>query len=126
MRPTTMRPTAVLLAVFLAALAGCGSGGGIEEPFTGASVTLRAVGVAWEPTSLAMPANTPLRIVLQNDDEGIPHNVRVFQGEQVFGTSPTVRGIATTEVRFGPLPAARYQFVCDVHPDMIGTLVVTP
>jgi plastocyanin len=126
MRPTTMRPTAVLLAVLLAALAGCGSGGGIEGPFTGASVTLRAVGIAWEPTSLTLPANTPLRIVLQNDDEGIPHNVRVFQGEQVFGTSPTVRGIATTEVRFGPLPAARYQFVCDVHPDMIGTLVVTP
>ena len=126
MRPTTMRPTAVLLVVLLAALAGCGSGGGIEGPFTGASVTLRAVGVAWEPTSLTMPANTPLRIVLQNDDEGIPHNVRVFQGEQVFGTSPTVRGIATTEIRFGPLPAARYQFVCDVHPDMIGTLVITP
>ena len=121
-----MRPTAVLLAVLLAALAGCGSGGGIEGPFMGASVTLRAVGIAWEPASLTMPANTPLRIVLQNDDEGIPHNVRVFQGEQVFGTSPTVRGIATTEVRFGPLPAARYQFVCNLHPDMIGTLVVTP
>ena len=121
-----MRATAVLLgAVLLAALAGCGSGG-IDAPFTGASVTLRAIGIAWEPTSLTLPANTPLRIVLQNDDEGIPHNVRVFQGEQVFGTSPTVTGIATTEVRFGPLPAARYQFTCEVHPNMIGTLVVTP
>jgi plastocyanin len=29
-------------------------------------------------------------------------------------------------VRFGPLSAARYQFACDVHPSMIGTLVVTP
>lgn len=117
----------ILVAALLAALAGCGgSGGGIEEPFAGASVTLRAVAIAWEPTSLELPAGTPLRIVLQNDDEGIPHNVRVFQGEQTFGTSPTVNGIATTEVRFGPLSAARYQFICDLHPNMIGTLVVTP
>ena len=92
----------------------------------GAEATLRAVGIAFEPTSLTLPANTPLRIVFQNDDEGIPHNVRVFQGEQTFGTSPTITGIATTEVRFGPLPASRYQFVCDTHPDMIGTLIVTP
>jgi plastocyanin len=121
-----MRATAMLLlAVLLAALAGCGSGG-TDAPFTGASVTLRAIGIAWEPTSLTLPANTPLRIVLQNDDEGIPHNVRVFQGERVFGTSPTVNGIATTEIRFGPLPAARYQFTCEVHPNMVGTLVVTP
>ncbi len=121
-----MRATAMLLlAALLAALAGCGAGG-TDAPFTGASVTLRAVGIAWEPTSLTLPAGTPLRIVLQNDDEGIPHNVRVFQGERTFGTSPTVTGIETTEVRFGPLTAARYQFVCDVHPNMIGTLVVTP
>jgi plastocyanin len=121
-----MRATAVLLAaVLLAALAGCGSSG-IDAPFTGVSVTLRAADLAFEPTLLTLPANTPLRIVLQNDDEGIPHNVRVFQGDQTFGTSSTVTGIATAEVRFGPLPAARYQFTCDLHPNMVGTLVVTP
>ena len=35
-------------------------------------------------------------------------------------------GPATTEVRFGPLPPATYQFMCTVHPNMLGTLTVTP
>jgi plastocyanin len=37
-----------------------------------------------------------------------------------------VSGPATTEVRFGPLAPARYQFTCEVHPNMLGTLIVTP
>lgn len=120
-------PAGALLGLALAvAIAGCGGGTGPEAPFIGAEATLRAVALAFEPGELTLPAGTPLRIVLHNDDEGIPHNVRVFQGEQAFGTSPTVTGPDRTEVRFGPLPASRYQFACEVHPNMIGTLIVTP
>ena len=118
---------AVLAAAVLAVLVGgCGSGSSIDAPFTGATAQLRADNVAFEPAELTLPAGVPLRIVLDNADEGIPHNVRVFQGEQELGKSPIVTGPARTEVRFGPLEPARYQFVCDVHPSMIGTLVVTP
>ena len=35
-------------------------------------------------------------------------------------------GPATTEVRFGPLVPGSYQFMCTVHPNMLGTLTVTP
>ena len=35
-------------------------------------------------------------------------------------------GPATTEVRFGPLAPGDYQFMCTVHPNMLGTLTVTP
>ncbi|MEW6225535.1 MAG: cupredoxin domain-containing protein [Chloroflexota bacterium] len=118
---------AALAAVLLGALVGgCGSGDPIGGPFTGATAQLRAENVAFEPAELTLPAGVALRIVLDNTDEGIPHNVRVFQGELELGRSPTVTGFARTEVRFGPLEPARYQFACDVHPSMIGTLVVTP
>jgi plastocyanin len=116
---------AALLAVAVL-VAGCGSGSSIDAPFAGAAAELRADSLAFEPAELTLPAGVPLRIVLDNLDQGIPHNVRVFQGELELGKSPIVTGPARAEVRFGPLSAARYQFTCDVHPSMIGTLVVTP
>jgi plastocyanin len=114
------------LLVLTVLVAGCGSGSSIDAPFDGATAELRADNLAFEPGELTLPAGVPLRIVLDNLDEGIPHDVRVFQGEQELGKSAIVTGPARTEVRFGPLTAARYQFTCDVHPSMIGTLVVTP
>ena len=109
-----------------AALAGCGSTATDALPFVGQTATVTAVNIAFDPVELALPAGGPLRIVLDNQDSGVPHNVKVFLGDREIAKSPIVTGPATTEVRFGPLPPASYQFICDVHPNMLGTLVVSP
>jgi plastocyanin len=125
-RPRSIVVGLVALAVAAGVVAGCGSAAGSLTPFVGSEATVRAVNVAFEPTEITLPAGAPLRIVLDNQDGGVPHNVKVLQGDLELGKSPTVTGPAQTEVRFGPLAAARYQFVCDVHPNMIGTLIVGP
>lgn len=115
------------LVALVLLLAGCGADSPAEQlPFTGAEVSVRAVNIAFEPAELKLPPGVPLRIVLDDADDGILHNVRVFQGDRELGKSPMVTGPGRTEVRFGPLPSARYQFTCDVHPNMIGTLIVAP
>ena len=67
---------------------------------------MTAVNIAFDPAELALPAGGPLRIVLDNQDSGVPHNVKVFLGDREIAKSPIVTGPATTEVRFGPLPPA--------------------
>ena len=114
---------ALALATLL--LAACGSTPD-AGPFAGKSADVTAVNVAFDPAEITLPTGVPLRIVLDNQDVGVPHNVRVFTGDQEIAKSPTVSGPATTEVRFGPLAPARYQFTCEVHPNMLGTLIVTP
>lgn len=124
MRRTMLVALACALTVALAGA--CEAGSPVQPPFVGASVVVQAANIAFAPTEITLPAGTPLRIVLDNQDAGIPHDIRVFQGDREIAKSATVSGPAQTEVRFGPLPAARYQFACDVHPSMVGTLIVTP
>ncbi len=110
-------------------VAGCGSAGPaptVEASFDGVQETVRAVNVAFEPTEIRLPAGTPLRIILDNRDSGVPHDIRVLDGDRELATSATISGPGQAEVRFGPLPAGSYRFVCTVHPNMTGTLTITP
>ncbi len=119
------RPLRVLGVLSALAIAGgCAAAPPDAGPFGGPSATVRAVSVSYDPGEISLPGGVQVRIVLDNQDSGVPHDVRVIQGDRVFGTSPVVTGPATTEVRFGPLTPARYQYVCTVHPNMIGTLVI--
>lgn len=129
MRPTPAAALAAALLLGLAVLvAGCGpgSGPGPDASFSGAEATIEAVNVQFEPVTVTLPAGQPLRLILDNKDAGVPHDLHVFRGEQEVGRSPTIIGPGLTEVRFGPLTPGNYQFQCEIHPDMIGTLAVTP
>jgi plastocyanin len=121
------RRALALVAVSLL-LAACGGSNAPVDggPFTGKEATVAAVNIAYDPIEVSLPAGFPLRIVLDNKDSGVPHDIKVFQGDTTIAQSPVVTGPATTEVRFGPLTPATYQFMCTVHPNMLGTLVVTP
>jgi plastocyanin len=114
------------LTVLAAGCSGTGGAGGVSASFDGATATLEAVNIQFEPDTLTLPAGQPLRIVLDNRDAGVPHDVHVFQGDTDIATSPVVTGPGQTEVRFGPLAPDRYTFQCTIHPDMIGTVIVTP
>jgi plastocyanin len=62
-------------------------------------------------------------IQYDNNDPGIPHNVEIkdANGTSVF-KGQIITGPATASYQIPALAAGTYTFVCDVHPNMTGTL----
>jgi plastocyanin len=116
---------AALVASLVLAVGACSTPAPVDPNFDGAQVTVTAINITYQPTEVTLPSGTPLRIILDNKDSGVPHDIRVFQGDHEIARSPTIAGPAQTEVRFGPLAPARYQFQCTIHPSMLGTLIIT-
>lgn len=96
----------------------------VDPNFDGAQATVRAASIAFDPSEITLPAGTPLRIILDNQDSGVAHDIRVANGDQEIAVSPTVTGPAQTEVRFGPLEPGTYQLTCTIHPSMKATLTI--
>ncbi len=104
-----------------------GGGGGTET--VGTSIDLVALNIAFDQTEITIPANTTFTINFDNQDAGIPHNVAIHKdsptGEAVF-TGEIITGPKQIVYTIGGLNAGTYAFVCTVHPNMVGTLTVTP
>jgi plastocyanin len=121
------------LTALAAATIACSSGGASPAPVSqapaspgasapaGSALTVVAKDIAFQPTTLTIPADTPTEIVLDNE-EAAPHNIAikdstgatVFKGEVVSQTKVTNAVPA--------LAAGSYQFWCEVHPNMVGTI----
>ena len=88
-----------------------------------ATVDLAAANVAFDKSELTVPAEQLFAIDFSNNDS-VAHNVSirgVSGGDEV---GAVVNGGSATTYVFGPLPAGTYKFVCDIHPEMTGTLTV--
>ena len=74
---------------------------------------------------LAAAAGQAFVLEFDNNDAGIPHNVEI---KNAGGTSmfkgQIITGPAKVSYQVPALPAGSYMFVCDVHPNMTGTLTV--
>lgn len=113
-------------------LAGCGDDdAGGPGPATGAcldgtggAVTIVADDVAWDADCIEAVAGEALVITIDNRDDGVLHNLHLRDAP----------GEPTTELEKGPvtqtlevdLPAGDYEYICDIHPNMLGTLRVAP
>jgi plastocyanin len=117
-------------------LIACSSGGssssGPASCAPGGSILTETVkNVAYQATCLHAPAGA-FRINLDNQDPGVPHNIEVFDKDPT--TDAEAKSLFKGDLVTGPalrtydvpaLPAGRYFFHCDVHPDqMQGTLIV--
>lgn len=114
---------AVAVAAAAALLAGCGDDGASEaadcRAAEGGEVTIVAEDIEWDASCLQAPSGAPLTILVDNQDDGIAHNL-----------SLDAPGDPETELETGPvtqelevaLDAGSYEFVCDIHPNMVGTL----
>ena len=94
-----------------------GGGGGVVE--------VSAMMIQFEQTELSAPADAPFVIRFDNKDAGTPHNVEIkdANGQSVF-KGEIFNGVAVKDYAVPALAAGTYQFVCTVHPNMVGTLKV--
>jgi cytochrome c oxidase subunit 2 len=104
-----------------------GPSGAPSGPPAGPALAVSAFNLAFEPTTLQAPADTPFKIDFDNKDPSIPHNIAIHEG------SPTGAEVWKGEIFPGaakktydvpPLAAGTYGFVCSVHANMTGTLTV--
>jgi plastocyanin len=97
--------------------------GGAQEPLS--EVTIIAQGLAFDISELSFPADTPVVIRLDNQDE-VPHNVAIYvsQGGDPLFQGELVTGPTQAEYDVPPMAPGEYYFQCDVHPTMSGTVTV--
>ncbi|HYM83751.1 MAG TPA: cupredoxin domain-containing protein [Candidatus Dormibacteraeota bacterium] len=100
--------------------------GGAASPSEGggSTIELAAQGIAYDKASLQVPASQPFTLKFHNADAGVPHNVDIkdASGTSVF-KGEIFSGDDTRSYQVPSLPAGNYTFMCDVHPNMTGTLV---
>ena len=97
-----------------------------EEP-AGSPVTTATIvakNVDWTPKVLTLAAGVPVHVSFQNADNGIPHNLHISGSGQDVVKSDIITGPAARNLDIGPLGPGAYGFVCDVHPNMTGTITV--
>jgi plastocyanin len=90
---------------------------------TGSPLRISAQNIAFNTNHLVAPAGQAFVLEFDNNDPGIPHNVEIkdANGTSVF-KGQIITGPATTSYQVPALAAGSYTFVCDVHPNMTGTL----
>jgi plastocyanin len=127
-------PTLALTLVLV--LAACGgseesaaasddnTGGGTVEVVDG-NVEITAAELAFDATTIVAPAGEAFTITLVNDDTA-PHNISVYveEGGDDIVLGDVINGGETVTVEVPALDAGEYFFVCDLHTEMSGTVVV--
>lgn len=120
-----MAPRSIVLPA-LCLLAACGDSGTTTEPVgckaaVDGRVTLVADDIRWDTDCLeAEPGE--LTIVVDNRDGGVNHNVHL-PGLPDSPASPLAAGPSQQELSV-TVDAGAYEFICDLHPNMVGTLTV--
>jgi plastocyanin len=106
-----------------------GGGGGPGGGGGGATVTVTASGIAFDTSTIDLPANQPSTIHFVNEDNATQHNIAIYPSADDLA-NPLFRGELLTgpgEIDYAvdPLEAGKYYFHCDVHPTMNGTVNVS-
>jgi cytochrome c oxidase subunit II len=96
----------------------------------GTDLSLVAHNISWNQYCLAVPANTPFTVSIENQDLGIEHNFSIYDSffeEKTYFKAPKITGVSSETVNVEGLPPGHYYFQCDVHgPAMSGAFIVAP
>jgi plastocyanin/mono/diheme cytochrome c family protein len=126
--PPSSQPSAQPSASTGASIAPSPSGGASAAPSgapAGTVIKIAAQNIAFDQTDITVPAGQPFQIEFTNNDSGIPHNVAIAEGSptgNVVFKGDIVTGVTTVTYDVPALPAGTYGFLCQVHPNMTGTL----
>jgi plastocyanin len=121
------RPVFLALLGAALTLAACGGGATPPPSFPPGAIVITAENRTFSTDELVVPAGQKFPLVLVNKDSDA-HNIAIrtkqgFDGDVVFRHDPVT---ATTVVlEAGPIPAGTYYFICEVHPNMTGTVLAT-
>jgi len=121
MGPEATEPTAAAPAASAPTLSVPSALGGGAA--TGSPLHISAQNIAFNTNHLEAPAGQAFVLEFDNSDPGIPHNVEIkdTNGASVF-KGQIITGPAKASYQVPALAAGSYTFVCDVHPNMTGTL----
>jgi plastocyanin len=128
MKRVTLTLGLVALAAVLAACSGASAAPATGDPApagspSGNSVTVVAKDIQFATPAISARAGSPITLTFDNQD-GAPHNIAISDasGAKVFkGDIVTSQKVAYA---VPALAAGSYSFICEVHPDMKGTLTV--
>ena len=132
MKRLTLTLGLLALAAVLAACSGASAapegtsqppaGGTAQQPAGGTGdVSIVAKDIAFQTTDVAVKAGAPVTIDFDNRD-GAPHNIAISDanGQSVFKGDIVSSKQVTYSVP--ALAAGTYTFICEVHPNMKGTI----
>jgi plastocyanin len=96
----------------------------------GATIGLIAKNIAFNTSTITVPAGANVTVNFDNQDSGIPHNFAVYESsaaQNAIFKGQIITGPAKTTYAFtAPSKPGTYYFRCDVHPNqMNGQFVVT-
>jgi plastocyanin len=116
----------VALATLSAACSGASTAspsGPVATPPEGATV-IAAKDLVFVPTEVTVTADEPVTIFFDNQED-LPHNIAIKDstGADVFKGEIINIGQITYDIE--PLAAGAYPFICEVHPNMTGTITAS-
>lgn len=91
---------------------------------TSSEVTINAEDIAFDLEQIDATAGEELTITFNNNDTDVPHNIHVQAGTVDEKTEITP-GPDTQTLRVTIDDPGSYTFICDVHPNMTGEVVVS-
>ena len=89
------------------------------------NVDISADDLAFDANVIQATAGEAFTVTFTNN-EGVPHNFSVYteEGGDAIAQGDIINEGETDEVEIEALEAGEYYFVCDLHPEMNGTIVV--
>ncbi|MEO5919377.1 MAG: cupredoxin domain-containing protein [Candidatus Limnocylindrales bacterium] len=120
------RQSIALLAGVALVLSGCGAAATPAPSWPAGTIVVTARNSTFDTKELHFQSGATTQLVLVNEDSDA-HNIDIrtksgYEGDQLFRFDPIAR--TSIAVTVGPLAAGTYYFLCDVHPQMRGTIVV--
>lgn len=92
------------------------------------SLTVTAQGLAFDRSTITVPAGSRVTITFVNRDQGTPHNMAFYTSnnfQDAIYRGQIITGAATATYSFtAPAIAGMYYFRCDPHPVMNGQFIV--